>query len=78
MSTITNTPDDRRSRTAELRKAHQEYFDNAGINNAKFIPKLAYKPPGKDEMHVGFFLNEMRGEEDVYTCLLYTSPSPRD
>ena len=67
IETKVEKPEDRRSRTAELRKAHQEYFDKAGINGAKFVPKLAYKPPGKEELFVGFFSNELRGGEDVYT-----------
>ena len=67
IETKVEKPEDRRSKTAELRKAHQEYFEKAGISGAKFVPKLAYKPPGKDELFVGFFPNELRGGEDVYT-----------
>lgn len=67
IETKVEKPEDRRSKTAELRKAHQEYFEKAGISAAKFVPKLAYKPPGKDELFVGFFPNELRGGEDVYT-----------
>jgi hypothetical protein len=67
IETKVEKPEDRRAKTAELRKAHQEYFEKVGLGVAKFIPKLAYKPPGKDELFVGFFPNELRGGEDVYT-----------
>ena len=67
IETKVEKPEDRRTKMAELRKAHQEYFDKIGISNAKFVPKLAYKPLGKDELFVGYFPNELRGGEDIYT-----------
>lgn len=67
IETKVEKPEDRRTKTAELRKAHQEYFDKTGIGSAKFVPKLAYRPPGKDELFVGYFPNELRGGEDIYT-----------
>lgn len=66
METKVEKPEDRRTRTAELRKAHQEYFDTNGISSAKYIGKLAYRPPGKDELFIGFFPNELRGGDDIY------------
>lgn len=66
LETKVEKPEDRRTRTAELRKAHQEFFDANGISSAKYIGKLAYRPPGKDELFVGFFPNELRGGEDIY------------
>jgi len=66
LETKVDKPEDRRTRTAELRKAHQEYFDINDISSAKYIGKLAYRPPGKDELFVGFFSNELRGSEDIY------------
>ena len=30
------------------------------------------------ELHTGQFVDSLAGAPPIYTCLLYTSPSPRD
>tara|TARA_B100001758_G_C18416982_1_gene620983 strand:+ start:8261 stop:8797 length:537 start_codon:yes stop_codon:yes gene_type:complete len=61
------TPAERKEKVKNLRKEHQKYFDKNNIPNALYIPKMAYRPPGKDELHVSFFPSEFEKEQDVYT-----------
>ncbi len=61
------TPDQRKKKVAKLREEHEDYFQTDGIINALYIPKMAYRPSGKDELHVSFFPSELEKSEDIYT-----------
>ena len=61
------TPADRKIKVAKLREEHEDYFQKEGNINALYIPKMAYRPSGKDELHVSFFPSEMEKEKDIYT-----------
>jgi len=61
------TPAERKEKVKNLRKEHQDYFDKNNISDALYIPKMAYRPPGKDELHVSFFPSEFQKEQDIYT-----------
>ena len=50
-----------------LREKHQPVFDALDVPNALFFPKMAYRPYGKDELFVSFFVNELKREGDIYT-----------
>lgn len=68
MSNLSTTNvEDKRSKIAKLREKHQPVFEAMGVPEAVFIPKMAYKPPGKDEKHLGFFPSELSKEADIYT-----------
>jgi len=60
-------PEERKRKISKLRTEHQPYFKKVGIPEATFIPKMAYRPKGKDELHVSFFPSEMKKTEDLYT-----------
>jgi hypothetical protein len=59
--------EERKAKVAELRKTHQPVFDALGEPEALFYPKLAYKPEGKDDPHMAFFVSELRRGVDIYT-----------
>ena len=61
------TPQQRKQKVASLREEHDDYFQTEGIVNALYIPKMAYRPTGKDELHVSFFPSEFEKGEDIYT-----------
>ena len=61
------TPAERKTKVNKLREEHEDYFQTEGINNALYIPKMAYRPTGKDELHVSFFPSELEKEADIYT-----------
>ena len=61
------TPAERKIKVNNLREEHQKYFDQNNISDALYIPKMAYRPPGKDELHVSFFPSEFEKEKDIYT-----------
>ncbi len=51
----------------ELRTHHQSVLEVLGVPEALFIPKMFYKPPGKEELHISFFMNELQRGQDIYT-----------
>jgi hypothetical protein len=61
------TPAQRKTKVAKLREQHEAYFQTEGKINALYIPKMAYRPSGKDELHISFFPSELENEEDIYT-----------
>lgn len=52
---------------AKLREKHEPVFKALGIEDALFIPKMFYKPTGKDEKFIGLFASELRIGKDIYT-----------
>ena len=74
------TPDQRKKKVAKLREEHQDYFETEGKKDALYIPKMAYRPSGKDELHVSFFPSELEKGEDIYTEFVsidYDSEDPK-
>ena len=74
------TPDQRKAKVLTLRKMHEDYFQTEGKINAQYIPKMAYRPKGKDELHVSFFPSELDKDEDIYTEFVsidYDSEDPK-
>ena len=61
------TPAKRKEKVAKLREEHEDYFQTEGKINALYIPKMAYRPSGKDDLHVSFFPSELEKETDIYT-----------
>ena len=74
------TPQERKAKVLELRKEHQNYFEKSNNTNALYIPKMAYRPTGKDELHVSFFPSELQKNRDIYTefvSIEYDSEDPK-
>jgi len=63
---------DAKTKVSELREYHQPTFDALGIPDAYFYPKLAYRPKGKDELHISLFPSELRKGTDIYTEFVST------
>ena len=74
------TPAERKSKVKKLREEHNDYFQTENKSGALYIPKMAYRPTGKDELHVSFFPSEMEKEADIYTEFVsidYDSEDPK-
>ena len=74
------TPQERKAKVLELRKEHQSYFEKTDNSNALYIPKMAYRPSGKDELHVSFFPSELQKNRNIYTefvSIEYDSEDPK-
>lgn len=74
------TPTERKKKVSELREEHEDYFQKAGNPNALYIPKMAYRPTGKDDLYVSFFPSELEKGEDIYTEFVsidYESEDPK-
>ena len=74
------TPQERKAKVQELRIEHENYFQKMGNINALYIPKMAYRPTGKDELHVSFFPSELQKNKDIFTefvSIEYDSEDPK-
>jgi hypothetical protein len=78
ISTTKEAAQDRKSITAKLREKHQPYFNLKKVPDAIFIPKMAYKPSGKDELFIAFFQSELRKESDLYVEFVNRDLQPED
>ena len=54
------TPAERKQKVSKLREEHQPYFNSIGEKHALYIPKMAYRPTGKDELYV---INNITGKK---------------
>ena len=61
------TPQERKEKVLKLREEHENYFQKEGKINALYIPKMAYRPSGKDDLHVSFFPSELQKNKDIFT-----------
>jgi len=80
IKTKSMTPQERKAKVLELRKEHEDYFQKESNVNALYIPKMAYRPSGKDELHVSFFPSEFQKGRDIYTefvSIEYDSEDPK-
>jgi len=78
MISTTDKPEDKREKLRKLREFHQETFNQMDIPNAVFVPKMAYRPYGKTELHIGFFASEISKGEDVYVEFCSRENDPED
>ena len=74
------TPEQRKTKVLELSEQHLHYFETNDLTNVAYIPKMAYRPSGKDELHVSFFPSELERNKDIYTefvSISYESEDPK-
>ena len=73
------TPNERAEKIKALKQEHVDYLSK--IDNAyAFIPKMAYRPSGKDDKYITFFPSELETECDIYTEFVskqYESEDPK-
>jgi hypothetical protein len=75
----TMTSAERKAKVAKLKEEHQDYFDKNSLDPL-YIPKMAYRPAGKDELYVSFFPSELEKGQDIYTefvSINYDSEDPK-
>ena len=61
------TPEERKAKVLELRTEHDNYFEKLNEKEVLYIPKMAYRPTGKDDLHISFFPSELKKSKDIYT-----------
>ena len=77
ISTI-DKPEDKREKLKKLREFHQKALDKLGASDALFIPKMAYRPYGKSDLHCGFFASELQKGEDIFLEFVSKELVPED
>jgi len=74
------TPEDRKQKVKDLHVEHENYFSSTDMSNSVYIPKMAYRPSGKDELHISFFPSELEKGNSIYTEFVsidYESEDPK-
>ena len=69
------SPEERKAKVNDLRKQHVSLK-----SDDLYIPKMAYRPSGKDELYVSFFPSELQKNKDIYTefvSIEYNSEDPK-
>ncbi len=59
------TPTERKKKIEDLKAEHTNTL--SAIENALYIPKMAYRPAGKDDLYISFFPSELQKNKDIYT-----------
>lgn len=59
------TPTERKKKIEDLKAEHNNTL--SAIENALYIPKMAYRPAGKDDLYISFFPSELQKNKDIYT-----------
>ncbi len=62
----------------ELRAYHEATFEFIGVKDAVFVPKMAYRPTGKQELHISFFPSELKKGDDLYIEFTSRDFEPED
>lgn len=78
ISTVSTNSEDKREKLKRLREYHQSTLNSLGVPDAVFIPKMAYRPYGKTELHIGFFESEVSKGEDIYVEFTSKDLTPED
>jgi len=74
------TPEERKAKVLELKEEHNNYFEQLNDKDVLYIPKMAYRPIGKDDLHISFFPSELQKNKDIYTEFVsidYESEDPK-
>jgi len=72
------SPEDKKENLKKIKEFHKATIDKLGISDYSLLPKLAYKPAGKLEVHVSFFYSEISKGQDVYLEFTDRNNVPED
>lgn len=78
MISTADKPEDRKEKLRKLRDYHQITLDHHGVPDGTFVPKMAYRPIGKTDLHIAFFASEISKGEDVYVEFTSKELVPED
>jgi hypothetical protein len=78
MISTADKPEDRKERLRKLREYHQVTLDYHGVPDGIFVPKMAYRPIGKTDLHIAFFASEISKGDDVYVEFTSKELIPED
>lgn len=67
---------DKKQRFQQMLEYHQKTFDALEIKNPLFVASMAYKPYGKNELHISLFPSQLLKGKDIYTELVSKDYTP--
>ena len=73
-----DSPEDKKENLRKLKEFHKSTLIELGVSDYSLIPKLAYRPSGKTELHVSFFYSEISKGQDVYLEFTDRNNLPED
>jgi hypothetical protein len=74
----TSNLEERKENLKKIKEFHKATLVNAGVSDYSLIPKLAYRPSGKTELHISFFYSEISKGQDVYVEFTDRNNVPED
>ena len=72
------TPQERKEAAAKLKQYQQKVFDELGITEPVYIPKMAHHVKDLEGIHMGFFKSELDHGEDIFTECISMQMEPED
>jgi hypothetical protein len=73
-----DSPEDKKENLKKLKEFHKATMIELGVSDYSLIPKLAYRPSGKTDLHVSFFYSEISKGQDVYLEFTDRNNVPED
>lgn len=72
------SPEEKKENLKKLKEFHKSTLQKLGVSDYSLIPKLAYRPSGKTDLHVSFFYSEISKGHDVYLEFTDRNNIPED
>lgn len=73
-----DSPEDKKENLKKLKEFHKNTMGELGVSDYSLIPKLAYRPSGKTDLHISFFYSEISKGQDVYVEFTDRNNVPED
>jgi len=73
-----SSPEDKKENLKKIKEFHKATLTDLGVSDYSLIPKLAYRPSGKTELHISFFYSEISKGQDVYLEFTDRNNVPED
>ena len=73
-----SSPEDKKENLKKIKEFHKTTIDKLGVTDYSLLPKLAYRPSGKTDIYISFFLNEINKGHDIYVEFSDRNNVPED
>jgi hypothetical protein len=73
-----DSPEDKKENLKKFKEFHKNTMTELEVSDYSLIPKLAYRPSGKNELHVSFFYSEISKGQDIYLEFTDRNNVPED
>ena len=75
---VTSGPEDKKQNLKNIKEFHKKTMEKLGVSDYSLLPKLAYRPSGKTDIHISFFFSEINRGHDIYIEFTDRNNVPED